>query len=180
VWQCRTRVSRPAVGLKIKGQDIAMLEALGQELETVLRTVAGTQSVIAERISSGYFIDTRLDPVRLARFGIGAEDALLTTRYAISGDNAVVLKDHNNNLIRSASSTPQNTLIPWRKFAKPRWWWRDSGALRLGEIAEVAVSKMPEMLRSENGVLTSYVYVDIGNASATDYVDQTQRLLAEK
>ena len=157
-----------------------MLEALGQELETVLRTVPATQSVIAERISSGYFIDTRLDPVRLARFGIGAEDALLTTRYAISGDNAVVLKDHNSQSHPLSLQYAPEYIDTLAKIRETPVVVAGQRSVALGEIAEVAVSKMPEMLRSENGVLTSYVYVDIGNASATDYVDQTQRLLAEK
>jgi len=169
-----------AVGLKIKGKEIATLETLGQQLETLLRTLPETKSVIAERISSGYFIDTRLDPVRLARFGIGTEEALLTARYAIGGDNAVLLKDHNNQTLPLSLQYAPEYIDTLAKIRDTPVMAAGQRTVALGDIAEVVVSKMPEMLRSENGVLTSYVYVDVGNASATDYVGRAQRLLAEK
>lgn len=169
-----------AVGLKVKGGDIATLESLSQQIEELLRTLPESPSVIAERISSGYFIDTRFDPVRMARLGIRADEAMLTARYAIGGDNAVAFKDHNNLTIPLSIQYAPEYIDTLEKIRNAPVVTSDRHPVALSEIAEVSVRKMPEMLRSENGLLTSYVYVDIGDASATDYVRKAQGLLAGK
>jgi len=40
------------VGIKVKGADVDTIETLGQQIEAMLKPYPGTQSVIAERISS--------------------------------------------------------------------------------------------------------------------------------
>src|SRR5205085_11957619 len=39
--------------------------------------------------------------------------------------------------------------------------------------------KMPEMLRSDNGGLAGYIYVDLQNVTGPDYVDGARALLAK-
>jgi len=55
----------------------------------------------------------------------------------------------------------------------------DGRAVSLGDIAEVAVRKMPEMIRNDNGVPAGYIYVDLQNVTGPDYVDGAQALLAK-
>ena len=43
-----------------------MIEDLSQQIERLLRYVDGTKSVIAERISEGYYIDVQNDLERMA------------------------------------------------------------------------------------------------------------------
>ena len=49
------------VGIKVKGPDLAVVEEIARDLETRLRGFPGTQAVIAERISQGYFVDAQVD-----------------------------------------------------------------------------------------------------------------------
>src|SRR5262249_17695286 len=93
-----TGIQTPA-GIKVKGPDVATIETIGQQIERLLRTYPGTQSVIAERISSGYFIDVEFDPQRLATAGIAADEAMPVVRYAIGGDNVVGIKGDNGAVI---------------------------------------------------------------------------------
>ncbi len=37
----------------------------------------------------------------------------------------------------------------------------DGRAVPLGDIADVSVRKMPEMIRNDNGELAGYIYVDL-------------------
>jgi Cu(I)/Ag(I) efflux system membrane protein CusA/SilA len=53
------------------------------------------------------------------------------------------------------------------------------GSVALSEVADVAIRKMPEMLRNDNGSLSGYIYVDIQNVTATDYVDRAQQYLSK-
>ena len=57
------------VGIKVKGKDLGIVQQMAQHIERLLRDFPGTQSVIAERISQGYFVDAQLDLKRMAERG---------------------------------------------------------------------------------------------------------------
>jgi len=64
------------VGIKVTGPDVAVVEDLSQQIEALLRDVPGTKSVIAERISEGYYIDVRNDLERMAAHGVTVDEAM--------------------------------------------------------------------------------------------------------
>jgi Cu(I)/Ag(I) efflux system membrane protein CusA/SilA len=167
------------VGIKIKGADVTTIEETGQKIEAMLRGFPGTQSVVAERISSGYFIDVAFDPKRLAQFGIGADEALPIVRYAIGGDNVVAIKDGGGPAIPlSVQYSPEylDTLDKVRNTPVAA----SGQSVNLGEIADVSVKKMPEMIRNDNGQLAGYVYVYLNpNVTGSDYVDAARPYLAK-
>src|SRR5438552_7113667 len=80
------------VGVKVTGPGVAIIEDLSQQIETLLRDVPGTKSVIAERISEGYYIDVRNELERLAAHGVTVDEAMTTIRYGIGGDNIARVK----------------------------------------------------------------------------------------
>ncbi|HJU12785.1 MAG TPA: efflux RND transporter permease subunit, partial [Candidatus Binataceae bacterium] len=166
------------VGIKIKGPDIEAIDAAGQQIEAMLRSYPGTQSVIAERISSGYFIDVEFDPVRLAAAGIAAADAMPVVQYAIGGDNAIMIRENGASIPLSVQYSPEylDTLEKVRNTPVVA----GGTSVTLGEIANVAVKKMPEMIRNDNGSLAGYVYVYLNsNVTPTDYVAGAQKFLAD-
>lgn len=116
----------------------------------------------------------------MAQLGVSADEAMLTVRYAIGGDNVVGIKEQNNLTIPLALQYASDYIDTLEKIRNTPVMGSGRHTEPLKEIANVAVHKMPEMLRNENGALTGYIYVDIGNASATDYVDGAQQLLAKR
>ena len=50
----------------------------------------------------------------------------------------------------------------------------DGRSIPLGDIADVSVRKMPEMIRNDNGKLAGYIYVDLQDVTGPDYVDRAQ------
>lgn len=166
------------VGIKLRGSDPATLDALGQSVESLLRRFAGTRSVIAERLSSGYFIDATLDPAQLARHNVDAEAALATVRYAIGGDNATLVKDRDGALIPLGIQYAPEYIDTLDKIRAATVVPAIGKPVALGELGAVTIRKLPEMLRNDNGALASYVYIDIGAANAAAYVRDAQRFLA--
>ena len=165
------------VGIKVKGPDVDTIDTAGQQIEAMLKAYPGTQSVIAERISSGYFIDVEFDPVRLAAAGIAAADAMPVVQYAIGGDNAVMIRENGVSIPLSIQYSPEylDTLEKVRNTPVVA----GGTSVTLGEIAAVAVKKMPEMIRNDNGSLSGYVYVYLNNnVTPTDYVAGAQKFLA--
>ena len=166
-----------AVGIKVKGPDLATIEKAGREIEGLLQLFPNTKSVIAERVSSGSFIDTRFDPVRMARHGISAEEAMLTVRYAIGGDNVVAIREGNDLQVPlSLQYAPEyiDTLVKIRRSPVMNSTGRN---VAIEDIADVAVRKMPEMVRNDDGELTSYVFIDVGDFNPTEYVDKARPFL---
>jgi len=186
VQPIRTRVMmvtsgiQTPVGVKVKGPDVAEVERVSQEVEAALREVPGTKYVLAERISEGYYTDVRYDLARLAEHGVTAEEAMLTVRYGIGGDNVVGIKQADGIVVPLAVQYAPEYLDSIEKVRTSPVMAGDGTAVPLAEVADVSVRKLPEMIRNDNGTLAGFIYVDIAGVTATDYVDRAQKVLASK
>ncbi|MGE0114994.1 MAG: efflux RND transporter permease subunit [Steroidobacteraceae bacterium] len=166
-----------AVGIKVKGAEVAVIEATAKRVEELLRTFPGTTSVIAERISEGYFVDAKADLQRMADQGVTVEETQATVRYAIGGDNVLGLKQADQTTIPlSVQYAPEYTDTLQKVRVAPVV-TADGRSIPLNEVAEVAVRKLPEMIRNDNGELAGYVYIYLGKVTAPDYVAEAQQYL---
>jgi Cu(I)/Ag(I) efflux system membrane protein CusA/SilA len=166
------------VGLKVKGPDIAQVEEISQKIEGLLRNVPGTNYVLAERISDGYYTDVRYDLARLSDQNITADEAMLTVRYGIGGDNVFGVKQPDGTVIPLAIQYSPEYLDTLEKVRNTPIVSGDGRSVPLSAVADVAVRKMPEMIRNDNGSLAGYVYVDIRDVTPIDYVNNAREHLA--
>jgi Cu(I)/Ag(I) efflux system membrane protein CusA/SilA len=169
---------RTQVGLKVAGADPAMIEELGLRIERILASVPGTRSVFAERVSVGHFLDIRWKREELARYGIGLEVAQSVVEHAIGGENVGVT-------IEGRERYPVNVryLADFRTDvdAIGRITVSDAGGRRrvaVAELAEVATTTGPAMIRNENGLLTGYVLIDLADRDPGGYVAAAREVLA--
>jgi Cu(I)/Ag(I) efflux system membrane protein CusA/SilA len=167
------------VGIKVKGPDFAMIEEVSQQIETLLRTVPGTKSVIAERISAGYYVDVQNDLERMAEHGVRVDEAMDTVRYAIGGDNIVAVKQADNAIVPLGLQYSPEYIDTLEKVRTVPVVTADGRSIPLNEIADVSVRKMPEMIRNDNGELAGYIYIDLQNVTAPDYVEKARDVLAK-
>jgi Cu(I)/Ag(I) efflux system membrane protein CusA/SilA len=166
------------VGIKVKGPEISVIEEVSRQIETALRSVPGAKSVIAERISAGYYIDVRNDLERMAEHGVRVDEAMDTVRYAIGGDNIAGVRQADTIVPLGLQYSPEyiDTLEKVRNAPVVT---ADGRSVPLNAIAEVSVRKMPEMIRNDNSQLAGYIYVDLENVTAPDYVEKARGVLAE-
>ena len=167
------------VGIKVRGPDIAQLEVLSSLIEGLLRGFPGTQSVIAERISRGYYVDVQQDLERMAEHGVTVDEAMLTVRHAIGGENVASVKQPDNSSIPLAVQYSPEYVDTLQKIRTVPVVTGDGRSVPLGQIADVSVRQMPEMLRNDNGDLAGYIYVDLEGVTAADYVDAARPFLAD-
>jgi Cu(I)/Ag(I) efflux system membrane protein CusA/SilA len=164
---------RTPIGIKVFGSDLREIEAVGLQVEEVMRGVPGTRSVFAERVSGGYFLDFELDRQSLARYGLSVEDAQSTILSAVGGENVTTtiegrarfpvnvrypreLRDDPSRLAAVLVRTPGGAQVP------------------LGQIATLRTVQGPSMIRNENGLLCGYVYVDTGESDIGGFVDRAK------
>ncbi len=153
---------RTPVGIKVFGQELAPIERAGTELETVLRTVTGTRSVLYERSLGGTYVDIVPRRDALARHGMQIDDLNDVVSSAIGGEPITTTVEGRKRFtvnvrykedFRSSPEKLRSALVPLKNAP--------GGAIPLGELAEVAVVEGPPMLRDEAGLLVGYVYVDV-------------------
>jgi Cu(I)/Ag(I) efflux system membrane protein CusA/SilA len=166
------------VGIKVKGAEVDVVEDISRQVETLLRDFPGTKSVLAERISEGYYVDVQHDLERMAERGVTVDEAMLTVRYAIGGDNIVGIKQGDNIVVPLSMQYSPEYIDTLEKVRTTPVVTADGQSVPLNAIADVSVRKMPEMIRNDNGDLAGYIYVDLQGVTATDYVEKAQQFLA--
>jgi Cu(I)/Ag(I) efflux system membrane protein CusA/SilA len=170
---------RTPVGLKISGADLATIEHIGTQIESLLPRVKGTRGVFAERTGTGYFLNFNWNRDQLARYGLSIEEAQVAVENAIGGEDVTTA-------VQGRERYPVNVRY-MRDFRS------DLGALErvlvpasgqrqipLGELAEIRTSSGPAMIRDEDGRLTGYVYVDIADRDPQSYVTEAGALLRDQ
>ncbi|MGE4012068.1 MAG: efflux RND transporter permease subunit [Alphaproteobacteria bacterium] len=171
---------RTPVGVKLFGMDLRELERLAREVEAVLRNVPGTSSAYAERINSGYFLEIVPDRDRIARYGITLEAVQKTIAMALGAEIVTTTVEGRERYgvvlryPRDLRSEP-DTIADQVLVSMP-----NGASIPLGEIASVRRTQGPTTIRTEDGQLAAYVYVDIRDRDLGGYVSEARRAVAEK
>jgi len=169
-----------SVGLKVKGPDLAIVQQIAQKGEALLREFPGTQSVIAERISQGYFVDAQLDLERMAQQGVTVQEAVLTVRFAIGGDNLIRVRQADKAIVPIAIQYSPEYIDTLDKVRNTPVVTDDGRSVSLSDIADVAVREAPEMIRNDNGELAGYIYIYLKDVAAPEYVERAREYLGAR
>jgi Cu(I)/Ag(I) efflux system membrane protein CusA/SilA len=171
---------RTPVGLKISGDDLSQIEAIGARVEGLLGSVAGARSVFSERAGHGYFLDVEWDREALARYGLSVEEVGAAVVNAIGGENIATTVEgrarYSVNVrylrdFRSDMSALGRVLVPAPNGQRQ---------IPLGELARIKTASGPAMIRDENGLLTGYVYVDLEGRDPAGYIAEANRLIGRQ
>ena len=164
------------VGIKIFGGDLEVIQRLGQEIERLLREVPGTRSVYAERVAQGYFTDIRIDRQAIARYGLTVADVQDVIQSALGGENVTQTIERRERYpvnVRYAREFRESLPALQRVLVKtPR-----GARVPLGQLAEIAITPGPAMVRDEDAQLAGYVYVDTVTTDIGGYVDAAKAAL---
>ncbi|MBL9008376.1 MAG: efflux RND transporter permease subunit [Myxococcales bacterium] len=172
---------RTPIGIKVIGSDASELERIGIHVESILRTLPGTRSVFAERATGGSFVDIDLRRADLARYGLSVDDVNAVIATAVGGETVTTTVEGRARYsvsVRYPRELRQN-LDQLGRVLVPTLTGQQ---IPLAQLADLRLSSGPAMLRNENGLLTSYVYVDF-DTSQTDvggYVQRAKAAVAEK
>jgi Cu(I)/Ag(I) efflux system membrane protein CusA/SilA len=166
---------RTPVGVKVIGTDLVGIDKIAQQIERVLRAVPGTSSAYAERGIGGYYLEITPDRSALARYGIMIQDVQDTIAVALGGQSVTTTVEgrqrftvnmrYPRDLRDNPGTIASDILVPMPA----------GGAVPLGEVAKVEPARGPNTIRTENGQLATYVYVDIRDRDLGGYVADAQR-----
>ena len=171
---------RTPIGIKVFGKDLNEMEKLARQIETVVKAVPGTTSAFAERITGGFYLNIEPDREQLARYGLSVGDLLDVVGTALGGEMVTTTVEGRERYgvtvryPRELRSDPQQiatqVLVPTM----------DGAMIPLGQVAKVIVAKGAPGIRTENALLSAYIYVDIRDRDIGSYVSDAKKAVAQQ
>ena len=162
---------RTPVGVKVIGNNLADIDGLARQVESVLKSVPGTSSAYAERVLGGYYLEIIPDRERLARYGLMVSDVQDVISMALGAEPITTTVEGRERYTvavrypRDLRSDPQ-AIARDVVVSLPG----DAGTVPLGEVADVKLTQGPTTIRTENAKLATYVYVDIRERDLGGYI----------
>jgi Cu(I)/Ag(I) efflux system membrane protein CusA/SilA len=165
---------RTPIGIKVFGKDLNEMERLAKEIEAVVKTVPGTSSAFAERITGGFYINIEPDRQALARYGLAVGELQDVIGTALGGEMVTTTVEGRERFgvtvryPRELRANPQQIaseiLVPTMGGAM----------VPLGQVAKVEIAKGAPSIRTENALLSTYIYVDIRDRDIGSYVKEAR------
>jgi len=168
---------RTPIGIKVTGDSLLEIERVSRRVEEVVTGVAGTRSAFADRVLGGKYLEIKPDRAELARRNIDMSVFQTVIQTALGGmklSQSVEGRERYNIILRydrQFRETPEDLyriLVPTPTGAH----------IPLGELASIAFSEGPPMIRSENARLTGWVFVDIAERDLGGYVNEARQVVA--
>ncbi len=176
---------RTPIGIKIFGTDLVEMERLAKEIETVVKAVPGTSSAFAERITGGFYLDIVPDRRALTRYGLSVGEVMDVVAAALGGEMVTTTVEGRERFgvtvryPRDLRSDPQaiarDVLVP-----VPAEMGAPATMVPLGQLAEVKITTGAPAIRTENALLSAYIYVDIRDRDIGSYVAEARKAVNEK
>jgi len=170
---------KTAVGIKIQGPDLAHIEQLGAQMQQILSGMPEADSIYAERVAQGFYLNVDVNRLQAARYGLTVADVQRVVTSEIGGADIAEnvegrerfpiavryqrdFRDHPEALSQALIPTPSGEQIP------------------ISQVARVSFSRGPSMIRDEDGALTGYVYLNLKTNNYGGFVNRAQKLLQQK
>jgi len=167
------------VGIKVAGPDLATIQEIGQQLETILQQVPGTASVYSERVAGGRYIKVDIQRQQAARYGLNIADIQQLVATAIGGMNV-------SQTIEGLERYPINLRYPQDYRNSPEQLallpivTPGGQRISLGDVATVRVEDGPPGIKSENARLNGWTFIDIEGGDIGSYVETAQQAVSDQ
>jgi Cu(I)/Ag(I) efflux system membrane protein CusA/SilA len=169
---------RSVLGVKVFGPDLGQIQKLAVQVEKELAGLPNTRSAFAERTVGGYFLDFTVNREAAARYGLKVGDVndivesaiggknITTTvegreRYPVNARYARDFRQDIDALKRVLVATPTGAQVP------------------IDLLADIRYKTGPPSVRSENGKLVGFVFVDITTSDIEGYGRKASQQLSQ-
>ena len=167
------------IGIKVSGPDTRIIEQVSEQVERVAKTVDGVSSALAERITGGRYVDVRIRPAIAARYGLSQADLQRLIATVVGGD-AIGETIEGRERYPIVLRYPRGQRDSLSALAQLPLVAPGGVQLTLGQVADVSLSAGPPMLKSENGRLVGYVFVDVAGRDLGSVVSDLQQRMVEQ
>ncbi len=171
---------RTPIGIKVFGKDLGEMEKLAKQIEAAVKLVPGTTSAFAERITGGFYLNIEPDRVQLARYGLSVGEMQDVIGTALGGEMVTTTVEgrerfgvtvrYPRELRGDPEQIARQVLVPTK----------DGAMIPLGQLARIEVAKGAPGIRTENALLSAYIYVDIRERDIGSYVAEARKAVNQQ
>src|SRR5213080_3601958 len=170
---------RSVLGVKVFGPDLGEIQKIAVQIEKELADVPNTRSAFAERTVGGYFLDFTVDREAAARYGLKVGDVNDIIESAIGGKNITTTVEGRERYpvntryardFRQDIDALKRVLVPTPTGAQ----------VPISMLADIQYKTGPPSVRSENGKLVGFVFVDITTSDIDGYVRAASQRLTQR
>jgi copper/silver efflux system protein len=183
VMPIKTRIDMLATGLKtplgikLAGPDSEILDQLGGQLETLLAKLPQTRAAYSERSLGGRYLTLDINKIAAASYGLSLDDIHDWLQMSVGG---MAMGETVEGAERYAIALrfPEYFRDTPERLKDLPIIAKNGAQIRLSDVAEVRIETGAHMLKSENGRLNNWIYLDIGDADIEAFVKQVTQLIA--
>ncbi len=173
---------RAPMGIKVKGQNLAEIEAFGVELEKILKHVKGVkkEAVFADRIVGKPYLLIDIDRKKIARYGLTIQDVQSILEVSIGGKMLTQTVEGRERYgvrvrypreLRTSPTDLENIFVPTKK----------GNPIPLKELVEIRYEQGPQVIKSEDTFLIGYVLFDkLDGFAEVNVVEAAQKAIQGK
>ena len=167
------------IGIKVLGTDLTALQTVADRIEAVARTVPGVRSAVAERPASGRYVDVHIRRDEAARYGLTQAQVQQLIATVVGGD-AIGQSIEGRERFPIVVRYPRADRDSVQALRQLPIVSANGAQLTLSQSADITVAAGPSMLKSEDGQLATYVYVDTDSGNLGGVVARLQRAVARQ
>lgn len=197
---------RTMIGVKVFGNDINDIQQLSEKIAKVLKTIPGAADVFADQNVGKGYIEIQPDRDRAAKYGIAVGDIQDAVEAALGGQIVTTTVEGRERfpvrirygrdfredegkirglLITGSSASMEKTAGPGGMGSgspapAPASQQPQPLQVPLSAVASITVVEGPAMIKSENGMLRSYVQLNVRDRDIVGFVEEAQREIAAK
>jgi len=170
---------RSVLGVKVFGPDLGEIQKIAVQIEKELADFPDTRSAFAERTVGGYFLDFTVNREAAARYGLKVGDVNDIIESAIGGKNITTTVEGRERYsintryardFRQDIDALKRVLVPTPTGAQ----------VPISLLTDIKYKTGPPSVRSENGKLVGFVFVDITTSDIDGYVHKAAQLLGQR
>jgi Cu(I)/Ag(I) efflux system membrane protein CusA/SilA len=201
---------RTQLAAKVYGHSQEQIQEVSNQVAEALRSIPGAVDVVADQgVGKGY-VEIEVDRERAARYGVNIGDVQDVIEIALGGKpitQTVEGRERYPVRLRYARDFRMDELSIRHILIAPEAGGGSAGgmgggaptgmgaaptaapskgsasqrpAIYLTDVANVRVVEGPVMIKSENGLLRSYVQLNVRDRDIVGFVEEAQRLIANK
>jgi Cu(I)/Ag(I) efflux system membrane protein CusA/SilA len=174
---------RSILGVKVFGPDLAGIQDIGVKIEKALSDFPNTRSAFAERTTGGYFLDFTPNREVAGRYGLTVGDVNDIVETAIGGKTIATTVEGRERYpinvryardFREDLDALKRVLVP-----VPLGTPEAPAQIPISMLADISYKTGPPSVRTENGQLVGFVFVDITSDDIQGYVDAASKRIQE-
>lgn len=185
---------RTPLAAKIFGKTQQQIQETANQVADVLRGIPGAAGVVADQTVGKGYIEIEVDRERAARYGINVGDIQDVIEIALGGIRVTTTVEGRERYpvrlryardYRVDEDAIKRILVSQGGMEGPApaaesGKMMESPGIYLSDVANIRVIEGPVMIKSENGLLRSYVQLSVRDRDIVGFVEEAQRVVQAK